>query len=95
MAVSKDFVEYILSQLFDFHGVVIRRMFGGVGLFCHGKMFRLIADDVAYLKVDETNKEKYVLAGSSPLKPFPHRPTVLSYYEIPVDILEDSGELVE
>jgi len=95
MAVSKDFFEYIRYQFFDLDGMTTRSMFGGVGLFCDGKMFGVISNDVTYLKVNETNKEKYLLAGSSPLKPFPHKPTVLSYFEIPVDILEDLEELVE
>jgi DNA transformation protein and related proteins len=95
MAVSNDFLEYIIDQLSVWGEVTTRRMFGGAGLFRDGKMFGLVADDVAYLKVDETNKDKFLMAGSSPLKPFPNKATILSYFEIPPDILENPDELIE
>lgn len=94
MAVSKDYLEYILDQFYDWGGVYVRRLFGGAGLYRDGKMFALVADDIVYFKVDDTNREKYVLAGSSPFKPFPNRPS-LSYYDVPPEILEDPSELIE
>ena len=70
-------------------------MFGGAGLYRDGKMFALISDNVVYLKVDKTNRDKFLIAGSSPFKPFPNKPTIMSYFEIPPDILENSEELIE
>jgi len=70
-------------------------MFGGTGLYRDGKMFGLVFDDVAYLKVDKTTRGKYIQAGSGPFKPFPDRPTMMSYFEIPPDILEHPEELIE
>ncbi len=95
MAVSNDFLEYVLDQLSAWDEVTARRMFGGAGLFRDGKMFGLVSDDVAYLKVDETNRENFLAAGSLPFKPFPNRPTMLSFFEIPPDILESPEELIE
>lgn len=95
MPVSNDFIGYIIDQLSAWGQVTARRMFGGAGLFLDGRMFGLVADNVAYLKVDETNKDKFLAAGSSPLRPFPNKPTVLSYFEIPPDILENPEELIE
>lgn len=95
MAVSGEFLEYILDQLSKWGGVSVRRMFGGAGLYRDCKMFGLVANDVTYLKVDDTTKDKYIEEGSSPLKPFQDRPTVLSYYELPGDILEDPEEFIE
>ncbi|SEA34559.1 DNA transformation protein [Desulfuromusa kysingii] len=95
MSVSNDFLEYILDQFSAWDDVSTQRMFGGAGLYRHGKMFGLVFDDVAYLKVDETNRGKYEESGSSPFKPFPERPTSVSYFEIPADILEDPEELIE
>jgi len=94
MAVSNDFIEYILDQFSEWDDVNVRRMFGGAGLFRDGKMFGLVADNVAYLKVDKTNRNKYLAAGSAPLKPFPNRATMLSFFEIPPDILESREELI-
>ncbi len=95
MAVSNDFLEYILDQLSRWGDVTSRRMFGGVGLYRDGKMFALISDNIMYLKVNETNTDKYVKAGSLPFKPFPNRPTIMSYFEVPPDILEDSDDLIK
>jgi len=95
MAVSNDFLEYILDQLSHWGDVTSRRLFGGAGLYRDGKIFALLSDNIMYLKVDETNTEKYVKSGSSPFKPFPNRPTIMSYFEVPPDILEDSEKLIE
>jgi DNA transformation protein len=91
MAVSDEFVDYVIDQLAGWGEVSARRMFGGVGLYCDGAMFGLIADDVAYLKVDDSNREDFVKAGSSAFNPFPEKTKtyVMSYYEIPADVLED------
>lgn len=95
MAVSDDFLEYVLDQLSPWGEVYVKRMFGGAGLYSDGLMFALIANDIAYLKVNETNREKFLEEGSSPLKPFPDKSTVMSYYEIPPDILENRDELIK
>ncbi len=63
MAVSNDFLEYVLDQLSEWSKVKIKRMFGGAGLYLDGLMFGLVANDVVYLKVDETNKDKYIKHG--------------------------------
>jgi DNA transformation protein len=70
-------------------------MFGGAGLYRDGKMFGLIADDVVYLRVDDSNRERFVKAGSPPFRPYPDKPGVMPYYEIPPDILEEPEALVE
>jgi DNA transformation protein len=96
MAVSDEFIDYVIDQLSAWGEVSARRMFGGAGLYCDGTMFGLIADDVAYLKVDDSNRDDFIRAGSSPFNPYPEKAketTVMSYYEIPVDILEDRDRL--
>lgn len=95
MPVSDEFLEYVLDQLSRWENVSARKMFGGAGLYRDGKMFGLIADDVAFLKVDDSNRQRFVQAGSSPFKPYPDKTTVMSYFEIPPDILEKPEELVE
>ena len=95
MTVSKDFLEYVVDQFSAWSDVSTRRMFGGAGLYRHGKMFGLVFDDAAYLKVNETTRGKYEEAGSAAFKPFPDRPTMMSYYEVPPDVLEDPDDLIE
>jgi DNA transformation protein len=91
MPLSDEFIDYVIDQLSAWGDVSARKMFGGAGLYCDGVMFGLIADDVAYLKVDDSNREDFVKAGSSPFNPYPDKvkTTVMSYYEIPADVLED------
>jgi len=91
MAISDEFVDYVLDQFAGWTEVSARRMFGGAGLYCDEVMFGLIADDVAYLKVDDSNREDFIKAGSSAFNPFPEKSKtyIMSYYEIPADVLED------
>jgi DNA transformation protein len=97
MAVSDEFLDYVIDQLVGWGEVTARKMFGGAGLYCDGVMFGLIADDVAYLKVDDSNREDFIRAGSSAFNPYPEKTKtyVMSYYEIPADILEDSELLAK
>ena len=83
MSVSDEFVEYVLDQRSRWGGVTSRKMFG------------LIADDVAYLKVDDSNRKDFVEAGSSPFKPYPDKSMTMSYFEVPPDVLDDPEELVQ
>ena len=97
MSLSDEFIDYVIDQLSAWGDVSARKMFGGAGLYCDGVMFGLIADDVAYLKVDDSNRKDFVKAGSSPFNPYPDKvkTTVMSYYEVPVDILENPDQLAE
>ena len=97
MAVSDEFIDYIIDQLAGWGEVTARRMFGGAGLYCDGRMFGLVADDVAYLKVDDSNRKDFVKAEASPFNPYPDKVKtyVMSYYEIPADVLENPTVLAE
>jgi len=97
MAVSGEYLEYVLDQLARLGNVSSRRMFGGAGLYRDGLMFGLVADDIAYFKVDDSNRGDYEKAGSSPFNPFPEKgkTIVMSYYEVPPDVLENPAELAE
>jgi DNA transformation protein len=94
LAVTDTFRSFVLDQLDDLGDVVARSMFGGVGLYHRGIFFGIIAGDALYLKVDDTNRPDYVKAGMGPFKPYPHRPSTMQYYAVPVDVLESPIELV-
>jgi DNA transformation protein and related proteins len=97
MPISDEFVDYIIDQLSGWGEVSARKMFGGAGLYREGIMFGLIADDVAYLKVDDSNRKYFERAGASPFKPYPDKAktTIMPYYEIPADVLENPTVLAE
>ena len=89
---SESFKQYVLDQLEGLN-VTARSMFGGCGLYSTGGFFGIIASDVLYLKVDETNRGDYERAGMKPFKPYPDRSGTMSYYAVPVSVLESQPEL--
>ncbi len=44
MAVSDEFVDYVVEQLSGWGEVSVRRMFGGAGLYREGIMFAVVAE---------------------------------------------------
>ena len=88
MAVSQDVIDYVCDSLRDFGHVESKKMFGGAGLYHKNIFFGLMADDILYFKVDETNRSDYTDAGSGPFKPYGNDSYSMSYYEVPADILE-------
>lgn len=68
-------------------------MFGGVGLYCDGVFFGIIAGDVLYLKVDDGNRPDYERAGMPAFKPYANRSGTMQYYAVPVNVLESPLDL--
>ena len=93
LAVTAAFTAFVLDQLEELGDVVPRSMFGGVGLYHRGIFFGIIAGDVLYLKVDETNRPDYERAGMHPFKPYPNRAGTMQYYAVPLGVLESGLEL--
>ena len=93
MAVTADFLRYVLDQLAGLGQVTPRRMFGGVGLYHEERFFGLIAGDTLYLKVNDSNRGDYEARGMGRFRPYPDKPHLsMTYYEIPADALEDAEE---
>lgn len=95
MATSNDFFEFVQDQLSGWSNIDKKSMFGVLGLYQDGIMFGIIANDMVYLKVDDSNKNKFLDAGSKTLKVFKNNSEVPSYYELPVDILENAEAFIE
>jgi DNA transformation protein and related proteins len=95
LTVTDPFRAFVLDQLHELGDVAPRAMFGGVGLYCGGVFFGIIARDVLYLKVDESNRADYERAKMQPFKPYPDRSGTMQYYAVPVDVLESSHDVVE
>jgi len=91
---SAAFTTFVLDQLEALGDVVPRAMFGGIGLYCRGVFFGIIARDVLYLKTDDTNRPEYDRAGMPPFKPYANRPVTMQYHAVPIDVLEAAPELV-
>jgi DNA transformation protein len=95
MAVSSEYLQYVLEQLAGLGGVTARRMFGGVGLYQDQRFFGIITSDTLYFKVTDANRGDYQARGMQAFRPYPDKPLLsMSYFEVPADTLEDSEECV-
>ena len=63
-------------------------MFGGFGLYADDVFFGILAADVLYLKVDDSNRADYQKARSEPFRPFKERRMSTSYFAVPLQVLE-------
>ena len=92
MPVSRGFRSFVLEQLEPVGDITDRSMFGGVGIYAGGLFFALMAEDRLYFKVDDSNRGDFEQAGTGPFRPYDDERT-MSYYEVPVDVLEDRDRL--
>jgi len=95
MRSSNAFRDFALDQLSGVPGVTARAMFGGIGLYAGDVFFGIIASDILYLKVDDSNRSQYEAAGSRAFRPFADRAMVMPYYEVPVGVFESADTLAE
>jgi DNA transformation protein len=91
-----DFIRELFSQ---FRPVMIKRMFGGAGLYSEGVMFGIVFDAVIYLKVDEASIPDFEREGSQPFvytrakSPGRVGRDSLSYWRLPERLYDDPDEL--
>ena len=93
MSVSNEYLTYVIDQLECIGPVRARKMFVGAGPYFDDLFFALVADDVLYFKVDDSNRSDYESSGMGPFKPFPNIPNVMQYYEVPIEALENRDTL--
>jgi DNA transformation protein len=92
--VRESFKIFVKDQLSDMKDLLIKRMFGGCGLYESGYFFGILAQDRVYFKTNEITKKKY---EKMKMKPFciSEKQILKNYFEVPVDILEDSKRMNE
>lgn len=91
---DQDFLEFILDQLARVKPVTPKRMFGGIGLYQGETFFAIIDEGRLYFVTDDATHPAYEERG---MKPFQYAPGkfIHTYYEVPVDVLEDDGALCD
>lgn len=87
------FKDFVLDQLTDLSGLTCRAMFGGYGLYQHTTFFGIIHKGRLYFKVTPAIAPRYKEHGMKPFRPNAKQ-TLTSFYEVPVDVLEDAEQLV-
>lgn len=88
------FKDFVLDQLTDLRGLTCRAMFGGYGLSLKGTFFGIIHKGRLYFKVTPETVDQYKTHGMSPFRPNPKQ-TLKTFYEVPVDVIEDAEQLNE
>ena len=86
------FKDFVLDQLSDLQGMTCRAMFGGDGLYCDWVFFGIVQKGRLYFKTNATTAARYREHKMKPFRPNANQ-TLKNYYEVPVNVLEDAGEL--
>ena len=86
------FLEFVMDQLSRLRDVRYKHMFGGVGLYSGEHFFAVIGEGRLYLKVDDETVGEFEERGMKAFAPTPDM-VLKSYYEVPIDVLEDDAEL--
>jgi len=87
------FRDFVLDQLQRLGEIDYRRMFGSYGLYHDEVFFGILAQGRLYFKTNAVTRVSYGQRGMLPFRPNA-RQNLKSYYEVPVDILEDHEQLV-
>jgi DNA transformation protein len=87
-----SFKNFVLDQLRELDDVEARRMFGGYGLYQDETFFGIIFKGRLHFKTDETTVATYRKKKMKPFRPNPKQ-TLKSYYEVPVEIIEEGDRL--
>lgn len=94
MAVSEEFLNYVMDQFRALGPVTTRKMFGGAGVYFNGKFFALLDNDELYLKVNDSNRPRFEQAGAHPFEPWQGH-IMNGYWSVPAEVLEDPAALAE
>jgi DNA transformation protein len=93
LRVTPEFGDFVLDQLARVPQLRSKRMFGGIGLYSGDAFFGILAADELFFRVDDTNRSSYQAAGTEPFRPVANRRVSMSYWRVPLEVLEDPGEL--
>lgn len=89
---NDSFKDFILDQLDALPEIECRAMFGGYGLYSDEIFFGIIFKDRLYFKTNARSAVPYRRLGMKPFAPN-GKQKLKNYYEVPVDIIEDSDRL--
>ena len=89
---DESFKRFVLDQLRGLREVRALAMFGGHGLYLGDSFFGIVHGSRLYFKTDASNRADYVARGTRPFRPNANQ-TLQTYYEVPLDVLEDPADL--
>ena len=91
---AQAFAAFVQDQLSELDDLVMKRMFGGTGLYLDGVFFGIIYSDRLYFRVADDTIDEYKKRKMKPFKPFEGKSSSKRYYEVPLEILESPVDLV-
>ena len=91
-AKDESFKDFVLDQLVAMDDVEARRMFGGFGLYQDAVFFGIVHKGKLFFKIDESTVGEYRKRKMKTFRPNAKQ-TLKSYYQVPVDVIEDADEL--
>jgi len=91
---DESFKDFVLDQLVGMDDVEARQMFGGFGLYQDETFFGIVHKGKLFFKIDESTVGEYRNRKMKPFRP-DAKQTLKSYYQVPVDVIEDADELRE
>jgi DNA transformation protein and related proteins len=91
---EESFKDFVLDQLRDLDHVEARRMFGGFGIYRDESFFAVVHRGRLYFKIDETTVTEYRKRKMKAFRPNAKQ-TLKSYYQVPVEIIEDAEQLAD
>ncbi|HAT1611223.1 TPA: TfoX/Sxy family protein [Raoultella planticola] len=96
-AQSKALAVHYAGELSGWAHITTRPLFGAVALCRDGVVFAMVWKGSLYFKVDNASRAAYEAAGSHALGYVSegNDHALKSYWEVPVDVLEDNETLTE
>lgn len=86
----------LIDRFAEFGPVTVRRMFGGHGIYHHGRIIALHSFVEVWLKADAETAPEFAAAGS---RQWVHhgkeKPVLMPYWSIPDAALDDPAEFAE
>lgn len=92
---TQALADHYVDQLSSWAKITTRPLFGAVALYRHDHVFAMVWHGGLYFKVDDDSRTKYEAAGSHALGYVSEgeEHALKSYWEVPVDIVEDHEQL--
>ena len=91
-----SFGAFVLDQLSELGNVEAKPMFGGAGFYLDGEFFGILYKQHLYFRVSPVTIGEYTKRKMKPFRPFEgKRGSSKNYYQVPVEIIESSTDLIK
>jgi DNA transformation protein len=86
---NNEFTLYI-NDLLSAHGrILVKRMFGGHGVYCDGLFIAILSDETLYFKADEVSRQTFENAGCTRFSySSAGKTATLNFYAAPAEAME-------